>query len=99
MTAGTYTRGFGYWLTILLALVLLIIGFILALGGAYLVALGGSPYYVVAGVLLVITAVLMFRGEQLAIGVYVATFALTLIWALWESGFNGWAQVPRLLGP
>jgi len=100
MTAGTgYTRGFGYWLTILLALVLLVIGLILAFGGAYLVALGGTPYYVVAGLLLVITAVLMFRGEQLAIGVYVATFALTLIWALWESGFNGWAQVPRLLGP
>jgi quinoprotein glucose dehydrogenase len=92
-------RGLRYWLTIALAVLLVVIGAILAIGGGYLVALGGSPYYVIGGALLVLSGVLMFRGEQLAILVYVIDFAFTLVWALWESGFDGWAQVPRLLGP
>jgi quinoprotein glucose dehydrogenase len=83
----------------LLALVLLLIGLWLAGGGVYLIVLGGSPYYAIAGLLLIVTSVLMFRGEQVAIWIYVVDFGFTLIWALYESGFNGWAQVPRLLGP
>src|SRR5690606_31653713 len=31
--------------------------------------------------------------------IYLVTFAGTLAWALWEVGFDGWAQVPRLVAP
>jgi len=92
-------KGIGYWLTMLLALVILIFGLWLFIGGVWLITLGGSPYYGFAGLLLLITSVLMFRGQQVAIWVYALAFLFTLIWALFESGFNGWAQVPRLLGP
>jgi quinoprotein glucose dehydrogenase len=99
MTHRTYHRGFGYWLTMLLALVVGLIGLWLFIGGIWLISLGGSPFYGIAGLLLLLTSALLFRGEQLAIPVYILAFVFTLIWAIWESGLNGWAQVPRLLGP
>lgn len=68
-------------------------------GGAYLTVLGGSWYYALAGVALLATAVLLFRLSRLAVWVYVALFAATVAWAVWESGFNGWAQVPRIVTP
>jgi quinoprotein glucose dehydrogenase len=92
-------RGIGFWLAMLLAVAIAIIGIVLFAGGIYLIGLGGSPYYAIAGLLLLVTSVLMFRGEELAIWVYGIDFLFTLVWALWERGFDGWAQVPRLLGP
>jgi quinoprotein glucose dehydrogenase len=83
----------------LMALVLGLIGLLLLAGGVWLIGLGGSPYYAVAGFLLLVTSALMFSGDEMAIWVYLLTFAFTLVWALWERGLNGWAQVPRLLGP
>jgi quinoprotein glucose dehydrogenase len=98
--AHDYVRkGVGYWLTMLLALLILLIGAFLFAGGIILIGLGGSPYYAFAGLLLIVTSWLMFSGRQVAIWVYAITFLFTLVWALYESGFNGWAQVPRLLGP
>src|SRR5690606_2038548 len=34
-----------------------------------------------------------------AVWTYVIVFAATVIWALWEAGLDGWAQVPRLIAP
>ena len=76
-----------------------IAGLVLAAGGAWLLSLGGSWYYLVAGVGLVATAVLLWRGGLAGIWLYLAVFALTVAWALWERGLNGWAQVPRLGAP
>ncbi|OCC25568.1 glucose dehydrogenase [Croceicoccus estronivorus] len=76
-----------------------LIGIILAIGGAWLLFAGGSPYYLLAGIGLVVSAVLLVRGNRLGIWVYVLVFALTVPWALWESGADPWALVPRLVGP
>jgi len=78
---------------------LVVIGAILAVGGIWLFLLGGSPYYVLAGLALVVSGALMVRGRMMGVWVYVAVFALTLIWAVWEAGLNGWALMPRVLGP
>jgi quinoprotein glucose dehydrogenase len=92
-------KGIGFWWTMLVAALLVIFGLPLAAGGAWLITLGGSWYYLPAGLGLLATAVLLFRGNVAAVWVYLVTFVATLVWALWESGFNGWAQVPRLLAP
>jgi quinoprotein glucose dehydrogenase len=98
--ADNWTRkGLGYWLTMLLGVVVAIIGLVLLAGGLWLILLGGSPYYAIAGLLLIVTGILMLRGMEIAIWVYAIDFLFTLIWALWEAGLDGWAQVPRLLGP
>ena len=81
----------------ILAVVLFIIGAVLAAGGARLAGLGGSLYYLVAGVCLIAISVLLWKGSRWgAYGYGVLTLG-TLVWALWESGFDGWALAPRVL--
>jgi quinoprotein glucose dehydrogenase len=86
-------------LAIILGIVLGIIGLVLTIGGIWLAALGGSWYYVLAGIGLLISAWFLIRSNPLGGYVYLAVFVLTLIWALWEVGLNGWALVPRVVAP
>ncbi|MCB2049823.1 MAG: membrane-bound PQQ-dependent dehydrogenase, glucose/quinate/shikimate family [Novosphingobium sp.] len=83
---------------IVLAIVLTIIGLPLLGGGAYLLMLGGSPYYLLAGVAVLVSAFFAFRGSDRAIVVYVALLLATLIWALVESR-NIWGVQARFLAP
>ncbi len=46
-----------------------------------------------------LTAWFLFRQEMMAFWVYIVTYILTLVWALWEKGLDPWAQVPRLVAP
>jgi quinoprotein glucose dehydrogenase len=78
---------------------LAVIGLILAIGGIWLAALGGSVYYLLAGLGLIAAGVLMMGGRSLGAYVYLAVFALTLVWALWEVGLDPWALIPRVVGP
>ncbi|SCM71945.1 Glycerol dehydrogenase large subunit [uncultured Pleomorphomonas sp.] len=94
-----YTTRRPPWLVRLLALVIGLIGLILLLGGAYLVYVGGSPYYALAGLGLLATAWLLGRGSALALWLYVLVYAATLVWAIWEAGLDGWALVPRVVAP
>ena len=87
-----------------LALILLgglfaLIGLVLAIGGAWLAILGGSIYYLLAGLGLVASGALLVRRRTLGAWVYLGVFALTVLWAFWEVGLDGWALVPRIIGP
>ncbi len=84
---------------IVMAVLIGLAGLALFAGGIWLVTLGGSFYYVLAGVGLLVTAGLLFRRSILALWAYLITFAGTVAWALWEVGLDGWAQVPRLVAP
>lgn len=92
------TRG-GTWWPVTVALLLALFGIPIFLGGIWLIMLGGSWYYLPAGAGLLATSYLLFRRHTAAVWVYLFTFAATVAWALWEAGFNGWAQVPRLVAP
>ena len=74
-------------------------GVILTAGGVWLAALGGSWYYLITGVVLLVTAWLVFRRERMAIYLYLALFVVTVVWSVLEAGGNGWAYVPRLGAP
>lgn len=76
-----------------------LIGLVLSAGGLWLLVVGGSAYYLLAGVALVGSGILIARRNALGIWIYAATYAATVVWALWEVGLNGWALVPRLVGP
>jgi membrane-bound PQQ-dependent dehydrogenase (glucose/quinate/shikimate family) len=71
----------------------------LVLGGGRLLALGGSPYYLVCGAALLASAVALARRRPWAYPLYGSLLLATLAWALWESGLDGWALVPRLVAP
>lgn len=64
-------------------------------GGAWLLALGGSVYYVVAGIVLLGVAWLLLRRRPGALGLYALLLAATAIWSLWEAGPDFWALAPR----
>ncbi len=83
----------------LLSVVLGLVGLILLVGGIWLIAVGGSWYYGLAGLALLISSALIWRGDLRGAGLYIATYVCTVAWAFAESGLNGWALVPRLVGP
>ncbi len=86
-------------LILLLGALLAGIGLILAAGGIWLAVLGGSIYYLLAGVGLIAAGALLVVGRPLGAYTYLAIFALTVVWALWEVGLDPWALVPRVVGP
>jgi quinoprotein glucose dehydrogenase len=92
-------RGFGYWAVVVLALVMFGFGLPILAGGIWLITLGGSWYYALAGLGLIVSAHFLFHHSISGVWIYLLTFAGTLVWALWEAGLDGWAQVPRLLAP
>ena len=61
-----------------LAVVIALLGLILTLGGAWLLALGGSAYYLIAGVALAASGILLFRLSPIGGYVYLATALLTV---------------------
>ncbi|NYR08322.1 glucose/quinate/shikimate family membrane-bound PQQ-dependent dehydrogenase [Psychrobacter sp. BI730] len=78
------------------AIIMAIFAAPLLIGGAYLLSLGGSPYYLIAGVIILTTAFLLFKKHWSAYGLYALFIVTTMAWALWESGFYWWALAPRV---
>ncbi len=80
---------------IILATLILIFGLALAIGGIQLISLGGSWGYALLAVPLLACAVLLFRRRRSAWIAYALVIASSLVWAVWEVGFDWWAMAPR----
>lgn len=70
-------------------------GAILLAGGAWLIALGGSWYYAVAGVIMLITAFLLHRRRPQALWWYAGLVVFTVLWAVYEAGLDWWPIAAR----
>jgi quinoprotein glucose dehydrogenase len=99
MTADVRPGKSGVWAARGLAVLFAVIGVVLLAGGAWLAALGGSLYYVVAGLGLAAASWFLFNLKPMGAWIYLTLFGLTFVWALAEVGLNGWALIPRLFGP
>ncbi|AKM07690.1 membrane-bound PQQ-dependent dehydrogenase, glucose/quinate/shikimate family [Pelagerythrobacter marensis] len=88
-----------HWAAIVLGLLLALLGLALFAGGAWLAALGGSIYYLLAGLVVGISGILIARGRIAGVALYALAFLATVGWALWETGFDAWPLVPRIVGP
>ena len=86
----------GHWALLPLGVVIALLGLTLTIGGAVLLAAGGSWYYLVAGLGLLPAGVLLALGRRLGALLFWAVFVLTLLWTAWESGLDYWRWVPRL---
>lgn len=86
-------------IVLLIAATVLATGLVLAVGGAWLAALGGSLYYLLVGLTLIASGCWISLGRQEGAWLYLFAFIATLLWAWWEVGSNGWALVPRVLAP
>ena len=72
-----------------------LIGLVLVVGGAWLLALGGSAFYVVVGLGVLVTGGLLVAGQRSALWVYAAVLIGTLIWAVSEVQFDWWPLAAR----
>ncbi|SMF76128.1 quinoprotein glucose dehydrogenase [Tistlia consotensis] len=77
------------------AIVVLLLGLCLLGGGAWLAWLGGSWYYLIAGLGFLATAALLAKRRRAALWVYALVVAGSLAWALWEVGLDWWQLAPR----
>ncbi|MCD9085155.1 membrane-bound PQQ-dependent dehydrogenase, glucose/quinate/shikimate family [Stenotrophomonas sp. SY1] len=85
---------------LLLALILLLTGLTLAAGGTRLMTMGGSWYYLLAGLAYLLLAVLVLRRHRLTAWFSLVVFTATVFWALFDAPRLGyWELLPRLVVP
>ena len=94
----TRPAGLG-WALVLFGVIVLLCGAALALGGAKLVSLGGSRYYLAAGVGLLLAGVQYARRRPSGLAWLGLVFVATVVWALAEVGLDFWQLLPRLVLP
>lgn len=82
MATGNAPRGFPRILQWLLAGLMLIIGLAVGILGAKLALVGGTLYFALMGVVMVIAAVLIFRNRRGGILLYAVAFIASVIWRL-----------------
>lgn len=76
--------------------ILVLMGLVLAVGGIELISLGGSWYYLIAGVALIASGVQFIRARFNAITIFAVIAIVTVLWSFWEVGFKFWANMPRI---
>jgi len=84
---------------VILGAIIAAIGGVLTIGGIWLAGLGGSVYYIFAGLGLLGSGGLLIRRSIFGAWLYCVIFVLTVIWGLGEVGANNWALVPRVVAP
>ena len=87
------------WFATVTGSTLVLVGSAMTYGGAVLVALGGSFYYLPTGVGLITSGLLLAIQRPLGAWLYAIVYLCTLIWAVAEVGVDFWALVPRVVAP
>src|SRR5690606_15212408 len=90
-----YPRRSG-WPTALFGIILVLISLYLLFGGIRLGLLGGSWYYLIAGVAMLLSGFLYIKRKLAGAWLFAALSIGTIIWALFEVGLDFWGLVPRL---
>ncbi|MGD9663808.1 MAG: PQQ-binding-like beta-propeller repeat protein, partial [Novosphingobium sp.] len=83
----------------LVGVLLVLIGLAVAIGGGMLISLGGSPYYLLGGAAVLASGLGLWSRKAWSGWVYGAFLAITMLWALWEVGLDGWQLTARIIGP
>jgi len=63
--------------------------------GGKLLLLGGSPFYVVIAIGLLLTAIALFKNKKIALSIYAILMWLVVAWTIYEVGFDKWQWIPR----
>lgn len=96
MTKSHPTVTAARWPLWLAALGMLVFGLPFAGLGGYLASLGGSWYFLLAGLGMIVSAVLVAKKRLLGAWLFAAIMVLSVIWALADAGLNFWPQISRL---
>lgn len=80
----------------LLGILFLVFGIALIIGGIKLLTIGGSWYYLPAGIAVAISGLLLLLQKRVALAVYGIFLIVSTVWAWSEIGLDWWQLVPRL---
>ncbi|SOC18386.1 quinoprotein glucose dehydrogenase [Alloalcanivorax xenomutans] len=83
-------------LLFLIGAVVALFGVAFTIEGGWLVSVGGTWYYLLAGLAMIVSGLLLITGRRAGVGIYVLVFIGTLLWTLWEAGGNYWGWIPRM---
>lgn len=84
------------WL-IIVGIVLVLAGLFFAIGGGKLVMIGGSWYFLLAGLVIIVSGVLIILRKPSGAQLFGVVTIATAFWALWEAGLDFWPLLSRLL--
>ncbi|WP_254798645.1 membrane-bound PQQ-dependent dehydrogenase, glucose/quinate/shikimate family [Janthinobacterium lividum] len=76
--------------------IFILFGLALLGGGIWLASLGGSWYYLLAGIGMLVAGALVFQGKRSAQAFMALLLLATLIWSVIEVKFDWWQLLPRL---
>jgi len=85
------------WILRVLGVVVALLGLGLVWGGVKLLSLGGSWFYLVAGIAMLAIGYFAFRKRGATLWIALALFVASVIWGVWEVGLDFWQLVPRTL--
>ncbi len=96
MAPGNTPRGVVSVLKWLLAVLMMVIGLAIGILGYKLVAVGGSPYFLIMGIVMVVAAGLIIKNRPSGILLYALAFIVSLFWAVSDAGWSFWPLFSRL---
>jgi quinoprotein glucose dehydrogenase len=82
-------------LRVIIALLIMLSALACVVGGTWLGWLGGSWFYLLLGLLLAASGLLLLTKRAIGLLVYAIALFATLVWSVWEVGFDWWALTPR----
>ena len=84
---------------VILGLALLFTGLFFTVGGVKLATLGGSWYFLIAGIFTLISAFFIFKKKASGVWLFGLVFVGTMIWAFVDAGWEFWPLFSRLMFP
>ena len=90
------TAAVSRWPIWVAALGVLVFGLLFIAGGGYLATLGGSLYFLLAGLGMLVSSVLLFKQRLSGAWLFAAVMVASIIWALMDAGLVFWPLVSRL---
>ncbi|MCU5775478.1 membrane-bound PQQ-dependent dehydrogenase, glucose/quinate/shikimate family [Erwiniaceae bacterium BAC15a-03b] len=79
----------------LTSIVIAIIGIAILYMGGQLLLIGGTPFYAIMAIGLLITAIFLFKNKRVALTIYAVLMWIVLAWMIYEVGFDKWQWIPR----
>ncbi|WP_456310970.1 membrane-bound PQQ-dependent dehydrogenase, glucose/quinate/shikimate family [Serratia proteamaculans] len=77
------------------SIVIAIVGIAMLYMGTQLLLIGGTPFYALMGLGLLVTAITLFMNKKIALSLYALLMWMVLAWMIYEVGFDKWQWIPR----
>lgn len=96
MATGNVPRGFPRILQWLLIGLMALIGLAIGALGAKLASVGGTWFFALMGMVMVVSAILIARQHRGGIVLYALAFIIAIVWSISDAGWDFWPLFSRL---